>query len=118
MQRNSVKRDAILKKICSTKSHPTAEWVYGELKGEFPDLSLGTVYRNIAEFKSAGKLVSVGVVAGKDRLDGCVSEHSHFICDACHAVIDIDIAPRPLAIDAGRAERMNLSIHGTCRNCL
>ena len=46
----SKKREAILEKIRSTTSHPTAEWVYRELKEEHPDLSLGTVYRNIGLF--------------------------------------------------------------------
>ena len=46
--RQSKKRDRVLELLRSTKSHPTADWLYQELKSEFPDLSLGTVYRNLA----------------------------------------------------------------------
>ena len=60
----SRKREAILETIRSTKCHPTAQWVYEQLKPRIPDLSLGTVYRNISLFRQEGKLVSVGVVNG------------------------------------------------------
>ena len=43
IQKKSRKRDAILACVCSTDTHPTAEWVYTQLKPDIPDLSLGTV---------------------------------------------------------------------------
>ena len=51
IQKKSRKRDAILACVCSTDTHPTAEWVYTQLKPDIPDLSLGTVYRNLAMFR-------------------------------------------------------------------
>ena len=51
-KRNSKKRDAILEKLKSTTSHPTAEWIYLELKKDYPKLSLATVYRNLKSFCS------------------------------------------------------------------
>ena len=58
----SRKREAILTCLHGTTCHPTAEWVYQQLKPQFPDLSLGTVYRNLAAFKAEGVIDSVGVV--------------------------------------------------------
>ena len=52
--KRSRKRDAILACVRSTTAHPTADWVYARLKPEIPDLSLGTVYRNLAMFKREG----------------------------------------------------------------
>ena len=69
MQKHSRQRDAIYACLCSTETHPTAEWIYEQLKPEFPALSLGTVYRNLAAFKRAGKIASVGVVDGQERFD-------------------------------------------------
>ncbi|NLG92671.1 MAG: transcriptional repressor, partial [Clostridiales bacterium] len=63
-QNYSRKREAILKAIRSTTTHPTAEWVYQKVKPEYPDLSLGTVYRNIAQFKKDGPIICVGIVNG------------------------------------------------------
>ena len=62
----SRKREAILTCLHGTTCHPTAEWVYQQLKPQFPDLSLGTVYRNLAAFKAEGVIDSVGVVNGLD----------------------------------------------------
>lgn len=89
-QNFSVKREAIFRSICSTDAHPTAEWVYNNLKPDYPDLSLGTVYRNIAMFKERGMVISVGTVNGQERFDGNVKPHAHFVCTKCGAVIDVD----------------------------
>ena len=48
VRKHSHKRDAILECLRCTTSHPTAEWVYTQLKPTIPDLSLATVYRNLA----------------------------------------------------------------------
>ena len=85
-QNYSRKREAILSAICSTDIHPTADWIYQKLKPIYPDLSLGTVYRNIARFKEDGLIISVGVVEGQERLDGTTAPHAHFICSKCGCV--------------------------------
>jgi Fur family peroxide stress response transcriptional regulator len=89
-KKHSKKRDEILSLIRSTASHPSARWVYEQLKPAFPRLSLGTVYRNIKAFREEGELVSVGVVQGEERFDGRVQPHPHFICSRCGAIIDIE----------------------------
>ena len=45
--RHSKQRDAIKAYLLSTTSHPTAEAVYEQLQNDFPNISLGTVYRNL-----------------------------------------------------------------------
>lgn len=68
--RYSRKREAILNAIQSTDCHPSAEWVYQTLKPTHPDLSLGTVYRNLVLFQQQGLIQSIGVVKGQERFDG------------------------------------------------
>lgn len=121
----SRKREAILNAVRSTTAHPTADWVYEKLKPEYPDLSLGTVYRNLAQFKEDGMIVSVGVVNGQERFDGNVRPHAHFVCSECCAVLDIPdeyictdrIAETEqkyhLRIDSG-----DVLFHGICPDCL
>ena len=41
----SRKREALYNALRATTVHPTAEWLYAALRPEYPDLSLGTVYR-------------------------------------------------------------------------
>ena len=87
--KHSKKREAILEAMRSTKEHPSAEWVYSRLKPLYPDLSLGTVYRNLNLFKDLGEIVSVGNVDGQERFDADTHCHPHFICTCCHRVIDL-----------------------------
>ena len=83
----SAKREAIYKLLVSAKNHPTAEWVYESLKPEIPDLSLGTVYRNISVFREMGLIKSIGIFNGQERFDADMSQHSHFICTECFTLL-------------------------------
>ena len=67
--RYSKKREAILTALRQTNAHPSAEWLYQTLKATHPDLSLGTVYRNLLFFQQQGTVQSVGVVNGQERFD-------------------------------------------------
>ena len=119
------KREAILNCLRSTTCHPSAEWVHAQLKAEYPDISLGTVYRNLALFKEQGLIISVGTVNGVERFDADTEPHVHFICQACHKVDDLPgmIIPESLTADVdrytgGRTETCHLSFTGTCRECM
>lgn len=123
--RHSKKRDAILTAIRSTKCHPSAEWVYQTLKPEHPDLSLGTVYRNLIFFQERGDIQSVGVVKGQERFDGTTAPHSHFVCSGCGCVIDLDAVKldqditRTVCNQYGLAvERHELTFYGLCPSCM
>ncbi len=125
-QNFSKKREAIFRSICSTDTHPTAEWVYNQLKPEFPDLSLGTVYRNISMFKERGMVISVGTVNGQERFDWNVKPHPHFICTKCGAVIDVNQITgdnRSLDYSVASAYGFQVDYHslcffGTCAACM
>lgn len=86
----SLKRNAIYQVLCETDAHPSARWVYDQLKPDIPDLSLGTVYRNIALFKNEGTVRVICNVNGEERYDADVKPHSHFVCNCCGKVIDVE----------------------------
>ena len=119
----SRKREAILQKVRSTTAHPSAEWVYSELKPEIPDLSLGTVYRNLSTLKKDGVITSVGAIRGEERFDGNICEHAHFVCEACGAVLDVDVELDRSSADevaeklGAEVTRVNQLFFGKCRNC-
>lgn len=124
VRKHSRKRDAILDCIRQTKCHPSAEWVYQQLKPEIPDLSLGTVYRNIAMFKEEGTIQSIGVVNGLERYDYNTAPHTHFICTACGRVLDLDGVDLPAATIAeaegmigGTIATYHLQFSGQCADC-
>lgn len=123
--RYSKKREAILDAIRSTKCHPSADWVFQTLKPTHPDLSLGTVYRNLDFFRQHGTIVSVGVVHGQERFDATTTPHTHFICNCCGSVLDLDAIRPDAGMDQAVAnqyglavERHELTFHGLCQTCI
>ncbi|MFI3254858.1 MAG: transcriptional repressor [Eubacteriales bacterium] len=116
--RYSKKREAILSAIQNTKDHPSAEWLFQKLKPEYPDLSLGTIYRNLSFFQDQGQIKSVGVVKGQERFDADTSDHSHFICEHCGRVVDLESNPNVQDCPDGFViERVELCLYGTCNHC-
>lgn len=96
----SRKRAAILSALRESRAHPTAEWVYRRLKPEYPDLSRGTVYRNLKLFQQTGQAASLGVVDGYERFDGDTAPHAHLVCTRCGAVVDVPHAlPEPAELE-------------------
>ena len=119
------KRNAILTYLRSTTEHPSAEMVFTDLKQEIPDLSMGTVYRNLNLFKQQGLAVSVATVKGVERFDGNPDPHVHFICTDCDAVMDLmqmqvpeELCRTAAAQIGGAVEQCQLSFTGQCRTCL
>jgi len=89
--KRSRQRERILGLLRSTKTHPTATWVYDQLKKDFPDLSLGTVYRNLHILHDQGLIQVLQFGSTFDRFDAVTSPHYHFICVNCGKVEDIDV---------------------------
>ena len=123
--RYSKKREAILNAIRETKCHPSADWVYQTLKPTHPDLSLGTVYRNLEFFQQHGMVRSVGVVKGQERFDATTAPHTHFVCSCCGDVIDLDDIQLDAELDRTVCEQYELAIerheltfHGLCQTCM
>ncbi len=123
-QKHFRKRDAILACLRSTDIHPSADWVHAQLRPQIPDLSLGTVYRNLAYFKEQGEIISLGAVNGVERFDGNTHPHVHFICTCCGGVLDLPgiAVPQELTQAAsmesgGTVTNCQLSFTGQCAEC-
>ena len=123
--RQSKKRDAILALLRRTRCHPSADWVYQQMKAEYPDLSLGTVYRNLNHLCEHRLIRRVGTVNGQERYDGVLAPHAHFICNRCGAILDLpEQSPRQGWLDAVglqygfQAEDCEFIVRGVCRDCL
>ncbi|MCH3972138.1 MAG: transcriptional repressor [Oscillospiraceae bacterium] len=124
-QNFSRKREAILEVLKSTKTHPTAEWIFQQLKSVYPDLSLGTVYRNLSRFKKDGTIITVGVVNGQERFDADISPHSHFVCIRCGAVQDVtgeflspEVDRRISGLLCAQVSSHQVLFRGLCAACL
>jgi len=121
--RRSRQRDRILELLQASKTHPTANWLYGKLRREFPDLSLGTVYRNLGILIEQGHISRITFGSTFDRLDANLRPHYHFLCERCDAVLDLDLPVDEringwLDRDGGFVvRRHDLEFRGLCPKC-
>jgi Fe2+ or Zn2+ uptake regulation protein len=89
-RRRSRQRDVILRIVRGTDSHPTAEWVYERARRKIPNLSLGTVYRNLTLLVEENAIQRVMTGDGAVRYDRRLGDHAHFICTETGEVTDLD----------------------------
>jgi Fur family peroxide stress response transcriptional regulator len=78
------------------KDHPTAETVYSHVREEFPNISLGTVYRNLSFLVENGQAVKVSCNDGSVHFDGNTAPHYHFQCRKCGAILDMEMQSLPI----------------------
>jgi Fur family peroxide stress response transcriptional regulator len=82
-------RMAIVRVLARSEGHPSVEEIYGQIKNDFPTMSLATVYRNILLIKSLGEVLELGFPDGSNRYDGNKPyPHPHVICIKCKKIVD------------------------------
>lgn len=94
MLKYSRRREFIRHYLDTHRTHPTAETVYLDMKEKFPNISLGTVYRNLNCLADNGDIIRISSRNGPDRYDGKIEPHYHFICTECGNVLDLDLPPQ------------------------
>lgn len=87
----SRQRESIKEFLMTRTDHPTADTVYHQLRKIYPNISLGTVYRNLALLADIGEIQKICTGDGADRFDGQIKPHYHVICTRCHQVMDLDL---------------------------
>lgn len=88
--RYSRKREIIKEAVCQNRIHPTADQVYEIVRQSHPEISLGTVYRNLNLLAEQGELQKLTMADGPDRFDGTLKPHQHTQCAKCGKVEDFD----------------------------
>lgn len=123
--KRSKQRDAIVTFLMTRKDHPTADTIYMNIKKEFPNISLGTVYRNLALLSDRGDIIKLTYEGGADRYDANVDPHYHFICQECGEIMDIDMEAIDLKIKdeaagniPGQIDQSVVYFKGICKKCL
>ena len=116
-------KEAILRVLRSTTSHPTADWVYDEVRKEIPNISLGTVYRNLKLLRQRGEISEIDLSSTFSRFDGNPDNHYHFRCEKCGRVFDVD-EPINKELDERIAQKTGFKIshhrlefRGLCKEC-
>lgn len=88
--RMTKQKKVILDILYNTDQHPTADWIYQEARKSIPDISLGTVYRNLRILKEEGKIMELNYGSSFSRYDGNAENHYHFVCNNCSRVFDVN----------------------------
>jgi Fur family peroxide stress response transcriptional regulator len=120
--RNTKQLEVIWEAIKDDSSHPTADQVYARVRERFPNVSLGTVYRNLQKLVADEKL-QVLMIGRAQHFDPLVKRHQHFICEKCGRVFDVlvdsrdEIKPAKLPHAGFKVTSHQLAFYGACKHC-
>ncbi len=119
----SSQRQKIISILSGARIHPTASMLYDEIKKDIPNVSMGTVYRNLKVLIEQGIVKKLDFGTSSDRFELKRDPHHHFICKVCEGITDIEI-PKDISLIPKLEDSYNFSIqscdmvfYGVCENC-
>lgn len=122
-RKHSRQRDAIIALLKNRNDHPTAEQIYKEIRHTIPNISLGTVYRNLTLLSDNGEILRLSFDGKVDHFDGTIQPHYHFVCTQCGCLQDVPL-PYDSSLDAcagkvfdGTIKSHSLIFEGLCQDC-
>lgn len=113
----------MLELLQNTASHPSADWIYQQLKKEMPELSMATVYRNLGVLAEQGLIGKIDFGSAQDRFDARIGPHYHFICERCGSILDLELPideelnDRVNRVTPFVARRHRIEFYGICDRC-
>jgi Fur family peroxide stress response transcriptional regulator len=123
MRRNTKQREAILKTLRKTRSHPTADQIYNDVRNEIPNISKGTIYRNLQVLEEEGAISELGLNGTQSRYEIKQGSHYHFKCEKCGQVFDLD-EPVDKEMDERISRKTGFKVNyhqtefrGICKDC-
>ncbi|HIH1372066.1 TPA: peroxide-responsive transcriptional repressor PerR [Staphylococcus aureus] len=116
-------RQAILRYLISSHTHPTADEIYQALSPDFPNISVATIYNNLRVFKDIGIVKELTYGDSSSRFDFNTHNHYHIICEQCGKIVDFQY-PQLNEIES-LAQHMTdfdvthhrMEIYGVCKEC-
>ena len=116
----SRQRESIKENLMNRYDHPTAETVYLDVKKDYPNISLGTVYRNLKLMEQAREIARLEMPDGPDRVDKTSNPHGHLYCDCCGSLQDLPVIGLVREIENAigtEVRSYQLTIHYICPEC-
>lgn len=120
----SRQRETIKDFLSNRNDHPTADMVYINVRKSYPNISLGTVYRNLTLLADIGEIARLRVGDGADHFDADTSPHYHFICQRCGGIEDLEMvqasnmASKAMECFDGQIDGFVAYFYGKCSSCL
>ncbi len=114
----SKQREAILAAVRKSCSHPDADTICATVRADIPNISLGTVYRNLGKLAEEGIIRRISVPSGADRFDKTICPHGHIVCPVCGDVSDLSSEiTRALESALGECRSYELTVSRECKEC-
>jgi Fur family transcriptional regulator, peroxide stress response regulator len=115
-------RLAIYRALLEAKDHPTPEALYDRVRSGMPTLSLATIYKTLEALAQLGLVTEMPATGQSRRFDANMEPHHHLVCDGCGSVGDyhhpgLSALTAPERIPGFKAERIDVHVHGLCRDC-
>ena len=119
IRRKTKQKSAILRILEGTRSHPTAHSIYEEVKKEIPNVSKGTIYRNLKILQESKAISEIRLEGTQGRFEFARSNHYHFRCEQCGGVFCLDASlPVAPALPPGFSlTRLDFDLRGICDKC-
>ena len=115
-------RQAIIRYLIASHSHPTADEIYQALSPDFPNISVATIYNNLRVFKSIGIVKELTYGDASSRFDFNTHNHYHVICEKCGKIVDfhypqLDEVEQLAHITEFDVTHHRMEIYGICKEC-
>ena len=118
--RKSKQKDLILEIINNSYNHPTAYMIYEKARDVIPNISLGTVYRNLNNLVLEFKIKRIKMSDNMDRYDRISDFHAHFVCIDCNQIYDLEFKDEKFKdnLNGNKVLDYEISFKGICKECL
>jgi Fe2+ or Zn2+ uptake regulation protein len=118
--RKTHQREEILAFLRSKRAHFNAVEIYDAVRSEIPNISLGTVYRNLGKLVEDGEIITVETDNRSIYYDGYAAPHTHFVCKKCGMIYDFEEEEqnfRSIKDQGFVIEKHRTVLYGECADC-
>lgn len=119
--RPSYQRVKVLEYLYRKGGHPTVEEIFHALSPVIPSLSKATIYNTLHTFLEAGLVRVVEIDEAQTRYDVTITDHGHFLCEACGTIYNFPVNLDPILMDGlhqFQITQKNIYLKGRCPNCI
>ena len=117
----SYQRLKVLEYLVQSRSHPTVDMIYKDLKKTIPTLSKTTIYNTLRALMQAGLVRGITIDDNETRYDIETENHGHFKCKSCGTICNFNINIDALEtddLDRFKIDRRDVYFSGICPKCL
>lgn len=91
IKRNTIQCSLVFEAVNKLSCHATADEIYSSIIKDHPNISRGTVYRNLNQLSKMGQIRKMSIPGAADCFDHLCHDHYHIRCTKCGKVFDIDM---------------------------